>query len=148
MTRAACLFMLALSVTTIVQAQSPQAVMDTFEEQLHADGPARAIATLFDSNPWLRANEDVKASISGQLENLLPRVGAYHRNERMGSTQVSESFVFYTYLYLYDRQPLRFHFTFYRPADTWMLFNFSFNDSFSDEFEEAHRLYKVNHPIP
>ncbi len=41
------------------------------------------------------------------------------------------------YTVKYDRQPLRFVFKYYRPADQWRLQDFRFTDSFDEDLEAA-----------
>ena len=48
-------------------------------------------------------------------------------------------FVHVTYLALYDRQPVRMEFQFYRPKDEWIIYSFSFDVKFDDEVEAMAR---------
>ncbi|GEM_PF-865145 len=144
-----CVIAVCLMIAPAASAQSsPVEYVEQFAQQLATEGPASAVDQLFATNEWMRGNRDARDNMVHQLSQVLPMVGAYHDKEQLAVTQAGSSLVFYTYLFLYDRQPLRFHFMFYRPADDWMLYNLSFNDSFSGELEEAHKLHLLDLATP
>ena len=144
-----CLVVLFSITAPIASAQSsPVEYVEQFAHQLATEGPASAVDQLFATNEWMSGNRDARDNMVHQLSHVLPMVGGYHNKEQLAATQTGSSLVFYTYLFLYDRQPLRFHFMFYRPAGEWMLHNLSFDDALSGELEEAHSLRTLHRTVP
>lgn len=43
----------------------------------------------------------------------------------------------------YDRQPLRFSFTFYKAKDVWQLYNFEYIDRLIEELDESSKVYRL-----
>jgi hypothetical protein len=71
-------------------------------------------------------------------------VGKYYGNELITKKQFSESFVLYSYVFKYDRQPIRFIFKFYKPNDKWMLYSMKIDRDLDDEIEQSAKLYYLN----
>jgi len=135
--------MMALATTAFAQ-QEPQELIDQFFTSYEADA-GKAVRELYKTNPWTeRAKDDVDNIVNivnGFNEESL---GAYFGNELIITKKYSESFILYSYMVKYDRQPLRFLFKFYKPNDKWMLYSFSLDDEIDAEIEEAAKLYNLN----
>lgn len=105
----------------------------------------KAVRDLYKTNKWTeRIQDDIENignKVDGFNENLM---GKYYGSELITSKKFAESFVLYSYLVKYDRQPLRFTFKFYKPNDKWVLYAFQYDDSLDDEIEEAAKLYHLN----
>lgn len=71
-------------------------------------------------------------------------MGKYHGQELITTKKFSESFILYSYLEKYDRQPIRFIFKFYKPDDKWVLYSYALDDGLDDEIQEAAKLYYLN----
>ena len=71
-------------------------------------------------------------------------VGKYYGYELITKKQFSESFILYSYMVKYNRQPMRFIFKFYKPNDKWTLFEFTIDSDLDDEIEQAAKLYYLN----
>jgi hypothetical protein len=145
MTRLAPLCLLCIAFAAPVLGQSePQDLIAAFAERLHTEGPHVAVDSLFSTNEWMMRSQDTRDQITTQLTNLLPLIGAYHGREQIATRQAGGSLVLYSYLFKYDRQPVRFNFMFYRPEEEWRLYRFTFDDSFDVELEEANKLYYLD----
>ncbi len=78
-------------------------------------------------------------NVKNQLVGIEQLVGAYNGFERIGEYEVTNRFAHVTYMALYDRQPVRFEFQFYRPREDWMTYSFAFDVGLDDEIEAAQR---------
>ena len=65
--------------------------------------------------------------VINQLTSAERVMGKYFGHELLVETKVADRLVNQYYLVIYERQPLRFELTFYRPADEWVFQNFAFN---------------------
>ena len=132
-----------LATSTFAQ-NSPQKIIDDFFVAYKNDA-GKAVKDLYKTNLWTERIKDDIENIANKLNGFtLDFVGKYYGYELITTKKFSESFELYSYLVKYDRQPIRFTFTFYRPNDKWMLYSFQFDDSFSKEMEEAAKLYYLN----
>lgn len=133
-----CLLVLAVPATA---QRTPERLIEAFAERIEADGPRAAVDSLFATNEWMMRNQDTREQVGSQLANLLPLVGDYLGMEHVATKRAGESLVLHSYLFKYERQPVRFNFMFYRPEGEWGIYRFSFDDSFDAELEEANKLY-------
>jgi len=88
-------------------------------------------------------SQDAIQNLKSQLGNLQPLVGEYYGFEPITIKSAGKSFVLYSFLVKYDRQPIRFTFEFYKPQDKWRVFSFSFDEELDDEVEEAAKAYRL-----
>lgn len=137
------LLCMAFASPTLAQNE-PQDIIATFADRLENEGPRAAIDSLFSTNEWMMRSQDTRDQITTQLTNLLPLIGEYHGREQIAARQAGGSLVLHSYLFKYDRQPIRFNFMFYRPQEVWTLYKFTFDDSFDAELEEANKLYYLD----
>lgn len=105
-----------------------QEQIETFFTHVEAGEPVEAIDTLYADNPWVTSVSDQLATLKAQFGGLSDLVGAYLGNELLAVRQVSGRFVYVWYMGFYERQPLQFHFSFYRPDDRWLLYQLSYEE--------------------
>lgn len=98
-----------------------------------------AIDSIYSTNQWISLESDSIVQIKGQLQNLSKLVGDYNGYILIDENSIKDRFVHVTYLALYDRQPVRVEFQFYRPTDTWKIYSFSFDTEFDKEVESETR---------
>ncbi len=118
-----------------VSADDYEAMVGTFFQELSTQGAIRAVDNLYASNQWINSNSDAVINLKNQLGGVSNLVGAYHGVEKIAEYRVGSRFVYLSYMALYDRQPLRFIFEFYKPTDQWRVFSFSFDDDLDDDLE-------------
>ena len=116
-----------------------QKEIDAFFTLCRDGRSVEALDALYATNPWISESSDAVANVKSQLAGLEQIVGDFHGQEKLGERNVKDRFVHVTYLALYDRQPVRMEFQFWRPKDEWMVFSFSFDVNFDDEIELAER---------
>ncbi len=131
------------SFTSFAQSSSDELIMKFFKEFPNNSG--KAIDELYGTNPWTTrikdAIDNLKKEVSGYTVDY---VGKYYGYETIIKKQFSESFVLYSYMVKYDRQPMRFTFELYKPNDKWTLFSFKIDTELDDEIEQAAKLYYIN----
>lgn len=98
-----------------------------------------AIDTLYSTNPWMSSASDAIQNIKTQLQGIEKLVGNYNGKELLGEHNIKNRFVHVTYIALYDRQPVRMEFQFYRPKSDWIIYSFSFDIKIDEEIEKGAR---------
>ena len=123
----------------LINAQSsPDGYIEKFFETFQKKGSTPALDELYSSNKWVSKAEDAVANLKSQMVELtVDYVGELHGYELITKKKLSDSYILYSYLVKYDRQPIRFTFQFYKPNKTWRLQSFKFDASLDDELEEA-----------
>jgi hypothetical protein len=129
--------LLLTSVTTWALDYNEE--IKTFFELFSTGKTVEAVDSIYRSNPWIQGAHDAVENLKTQLVGIERLVGNYNGNQKIGQIQIKDRFVHITYLVLFDRQPVRMEFEFYRPADDWMVYSFSFDDEFDEEVEQAAR---------
>ena len=66
-------------------------------------------------------------------------MGDYHGKVKLGEHEVADRLVYVSYMVLYERQPVRLEFMFYRPVNDWIIYSFSFDDEIDGELVTAGR---------
>ncbi len=113
--------------------------IETFFERVEAGEPVEAIDTLYAGNPWVSSVSDQLTTLQTQFGGLSDLVGGYLGNERLAVRRISDRFVYAWYIGFYERQPLQFHFSFYRPDDRWLLYQLSYEEGVVDLAQELAR---------
>jgi hypothetical protein len=91
----------------------------------------------------VNGSKDQTDALGLKLKNTIAIIGEFYSHQKIKKVSVGNDLVMHSYLVKYDRQPLRFIFTFYRPGDTWRLQNFKYDDSIDEELEEAIKAYRL-----
>lgn len=113
--------------------------IEGFFERVEAGEPVEAIDTLYAGNPWVTSVSDQLSTLKTQFGGLSDLVGGYLGNERLAVRRISDRFVYAWYIGFYERQPLQFHFSFYRPDDRWLLYQLSYEEGVVDLAQELAR---------
>lgn len=138
------ILLILVTITTNLFAQkSPENLINDFFVTYEKDA-GKAVKELYATNPWTERKKDdieqIISTVNGLNENY---IGKYYGFEFITKKKFSDSFVLYSYLIKYERQPLRFTFKFYKPNDKWVLFSYAFDDSLDTEIEEAAKLHNL-----
>jgi hypothetical protein len=139
------LFILLISISGNIFAQSEtQNLLDNFFKAYEKDS-GKAVKELYATNKWTeRAKDDIEkivGIVNGFTESYM---GKYNGYEIITTKKFSESFILYSYLVKYDRQPIRFIFKFYKPSDKWVLYSFALDDDLDNEIQEAAKLFYLD----
>lgn len=135
--------LLLCSAATFGQS-SPEEITKNFFNDYNKNSN-KAIDDLYATNPWSIRIKDGIENMKKEINSYtVDYVGKYYGHELITKKQLSESFVLYSYLVKYDRQPMRFIFTFYKPNTKWTLYSFKVDSNLDTEIEEAAKLYYLN----
>lgn len=107
---------------------STEKMVSNFFKLYKNETPAKALNFLFSSNKYIGSNE--VTLIKERIKQYQELLGTYHGKELLTNRRIGRSVIVYSYIVKYDRQPLRFVFTFYKAKDKWKIFNFKINDDF------------------
>ena len=131
-----------VSMCTYAQ-EAPEKIITKFFQDYQQGDPGVALDNLYRHMPWVDRIKDDLDKMKSQFTGLQSLVGRYYGNDLIVKKDLAGRFSIYSYLVRFDRQPVRFVFKFYKPRDKWLLYGFSYDDSFSDELEEAVKVYNL-----
>ena len=139
------LFVLVVLISGNLFAQkSPKDLINDFFITYEKDA-GKAVKDLYATNPCTERKKDdidqIISTVNGLSDDY---IGKYYGYEIITTKKFSDSFILYSYLVKYERQPLRFTFKFYKPNDKWVLFSYALDDNLDDEIEEAAKLYNLD----
>lgn len=139
------LLILLISISGNISAQSePQNLINSFFKTYEKDA-GKAVKDLYATNKWTERIKDDIDKIVGTVNSFTENyMGKYYGSEIITTKKFSESFILYSYLVKYDRQPMRFIFKFYKPNDKWVLYSYALDDNLDNEIQEAAKLYNLN----
>ncbi|MEA3448341.1 MAG: hypothetical protein U9Q98_07830 [Bacteroidota bacterium] len=114
--------------------KTPEDILDPFFDTFEHN-PDKAIEYIFTTNPYIKQNQDGIKRIKERLNTSRKLLGEYYGEELIKLQSVADSFVKYTYMLKYDRQPVKIEIVLYRPNDTWLLYTMQFDDKLSEDFK-------------
>lgn len=126
-----------VTVSTACMAAEYEQKIEKFFSILKAGKSAEAVDFIYSGNPWISRAADSIQNVKNQLVSMKKLVGDLNSHEKLQELSAGTRFVHLTYLAAYERQPIRFRFEFYKPADSWMIYSFSFDDKMDDDLESA-----------
>ena len=127
-----------------IKAQTPEEHITQFFKEYASEGAGKALDNLYATNPWISQSGDAVINLKNNLNSLTKElVGSYVGKELIVKRTIGESYVLYSYMVKYERQPFRFTFQYYKPRDNWMIFGFFFDDQLDDELEESAKLQMI-----
>lgn len=116
-----------------------QSEIDRFFELYESGQKEQAVDSIYSTNKWMSQKQDDIHNVKTQLINLGEIVGRYYGKVELGASDIKDRLVHVTYMALFERQPVRLEFVFYRPGEDWIIYSFSFDDNIDDELSEAAR---------
>jgi hypothetical protein len=124
---------LLLSLPALSQ-KNPEDILDPFFDTFE-HSPDKAITYIFTTNPYIKQNQDGIDRIKERLNTSRKLLGEYYGEELTKLQSIGDSFVKYTYMLKYDRQPVKIEIVLYRPNEIWTLYTMQFDDKLSKDFE-------------
>lgn len=113
--------------------------VDGFFARLAAGEPAEAVSQLYAGYPWMDSLGDQVRQLETRFAGLSDTVGGYVGRERLAVQPLSERFVYVWYVAFYERQPLQFHFSFYKPGERWVVHQFAYDEGVTEVAREMAR---------
>ncbi len=114
--------------------KTPEDVLEPFFNTFDKS-PDQAIEYIFSTNPYIKQNQKGIDNIKERLNTSRKLLGEYYGEELTKIQSVGDSFVKYSYMLKYDRQPVKLDIVLYRPNDKWLLYTMQFDDKLSKDFE-------------
>ena len=140
----ALLMLLSCFAVTSFAQTTPDEILQRFFTE-YKKNPAHAVDEIYSTNPWAGRFRDAIEQMKNTVSKYtVDYVGQDYGNELIVKKQLAGSFVLYSYLMKYDRQPLRFIFEFYKPNDKWMLYSMKIDGNMDDELEQAAKIYYLD----
>jgi hypothetical protein len=129
-------FLVTLLIPGVCVAQGYEEITKKFFAFIEQGKTDEAIDLLSSTNQWVGANSDQVIHLKDQLGRVNNLVGGYLFHELILEQTVGTRYAHLIYLVGYDRQPLRFELTVYRPGDEWRLQGVSFDTNLVDDIEK------------
>jgi len=133
-------FLFILTTVSALGQSEPEDLIKKFFKEYEEEGAFVALDNLYSNNKWMSTNQEAVDNLKTQLNDINNVVGEYYGYEPITKKTMGKSFVLYSYLVKYDRQPIRFTFEFYKPNDKWMTFYFAFDENLDEELEESAKI--------
>ena len=111
---------------------TPEDIMAKFFTMFN-DDVNMAIDYLFSTNEWLESNKEGTTAMKEKFEATRKLLGNFNGYELAGKYYLGESYAKYVYILKYDRQPIEFVITMYRPDKVWKLQNMNFHSDFEKD---------------
>jgi hypothetical protein len=128
-----------LLLSSPVFAGSYQDEIDKFFLAYEAGKISEAVDGLYQTNQWINPVGDEVVQVKSQLSSLQSLVGKNMGKELIATNNVKGRFVQVTYMLLYERQPVRAEFQFYKPKNDWVIYSFGFDTDFDDDIKAVAR---------
>lgn len=112
---------------------NPEDILDVFFDTFKTD-MNKAIDYLFSTNELIAPNQEGIKSIKERLEVSRKLLGNYYGQELISLEKAGDSYLRYTYMLRYDRQPVKIIIVMYRPDTKWKVQNLNFEDKMDDSF--------------
>lgn len=110
----------------------PEDLVNTFFELYRSRGPVTAVDYIFANNPYIFEKQESVQSLKTKISNLEKMLGKENGSFMVQNQDFEGTIRVITYIVKFDRQPLRFSFVFYKPADRWLTYQFNFDDAMND----------------
>ena len=131
-----CLGLILFLVSCNEKVETPKSLVTDFFETYKKQGVDIALNTIFQTNKYMINESD--SAIENLKESLVSHIntiGNYHDYEIISEYPISKSIKYYTCIVNYDKQPLRFNFTFYKANDFWALYSLNFDNNIMEELD-------------
>jgi hypothetical protein len=90
-------------------------------------GAEKALDDLYATTPYAESLQEALTGMKEQFGKFPTVMGALHGHERVTAKEITDRFAHVWELAYFDRQPLSFYFTFYRPKDRWQIYSMDYS---------------------
>jgi hypothetical protein len=120
----------------------PKYLVDNFFEIYKTKGVTDALDNIFQTNEYMikQSKSDIE-TLKESLYSLINVIGNYYGYEIISEYSMGKSIIHYCCIVKYDTQPVRFNFIFYKSSDTWVLYNFNYDNSIVNELDEMAKYH-------
>jgi hypothetical protein len=128
--------------------QSSDDLVSRFFQLYKAQGSDSAMQFIFHTTPYVDSSSDDINNLRALLRKTIRQEGTYRGYDLLTKKFAGPDVVIFVLLAKYDREPLTFRITLYRPVDKWQILTFTFNDKISDELEDASKAVFFSGNLP
>jgi hypothetical protein len=128
-----------LSFGNVMAQTTPQEIVDSFFKIYKTNEPLKALEDLYSHSPWLTDKNEGVNNLKTKFSGLKEHVGELYGYELLSTKNAQNTFVIITYLVKFNNNPITFTFEFYKPDKEWIVYSFSYDDSFVSEMEKSVR---------
>ena len=121
-------------------------IVDHFFSQVKAEKYTDAAHTLVDTNPQDAYNVDKHEVVARGLQNITQHFGAFQEFKPLVSKNLSDAIGYVYGVGLYERNPIRFEFIFFKSGVDWRIWRYDFNDNFADEIRDQVGIHIQSSP--
>lgn len=124
-------------------ADNPEKVIEDFFSDYSKKNMDDSIANFFKKNKWMNRSKDEIDNLKLKLNSIVELIGLYHGHDFITQKRIGDRYILISYFVRHERQPLRFIFSFYKPNDTWVGFQFEFDMNYNEELKQASGLFNL-----
>jgi hypothetical protein len=103
---------------------------------VQANKYGEAIDYIYSGNKWMKAKPDEIANVRTSFNGLTALVGEFRGYENITEESIGTRYVVAEYMALFDRQPFRFYFRFYKPEDSWVIDAFGYQGDLDEWLQQ------------
>lgn len=129
------IIILTMTLGCEAQQESPNDIVNNFFNIYKTNEKNKALDYIFSTNKFISQNDI--SIIKNQIKQYSDILGKYYDKELFIKKNIGKSIEVHTYILKYERQPIRFVLTFYKPNNQWKIHNFIISDDFVSELEKA-----------
>ncbi|GHT42528.1 hypothetical protein FACS189437_10470 [Bacteroidia bacterium] len=120
----------------------PKYLVDNFFEIYETKGANDALDNIFQTNEYMikQSKSDIE-TLKESLYSHLNTVGNYHGYEIISEYSLGKSISHYCCVVKYDKQPIRFNFTFYKAKNSWVLYGLNFDNNIMGELDDMAKFH-------
>lgn len=123
----------------LVEDAELKKINTTFFEKLKSNGEENALTYLFAKNPSLDA-----IPLRSKLDTVSAVFGKYMGVEKITEKGIANGLILTSFLVKYERQPVRFTITYYKPKAEWLLYKFQIDENALNELEDSAKLFMLS----
>lgn len=144
-------YIIIFSLLLLVSCNQKQAVhtdsdviVESFFNTYKNQSPKVALNEIFATNKYFEIMHSQSVDeVKDKLLSSVDSIGEYCGYEIVSRRTIGHSLIHYSCVLKYEIQPIRFMLTLYKPKDKWLLFNFQFCMSFTNELDESSQFYYI-----
>ena len=140
-------FALLLMATQLLSQQSDKGYMgavNQFFTLIQQEKYDEAVDHIYSTNPWMKEMGDDIAKVKSGLSNLPSLAGGLLGYEKITEASIASGFMHLNYIVNYERQPIRFYFSFHKVHDKWITYAFGYKDDLGDWADEKAKNIYLN----
>lgn len=138
---------LLLMTTQLLSQQSDKGYMgavNQFFTLIQQGKYDEAVDHIYSTNPWMKEMGDDIAKVKSGLSNLPSLAGEFLGYEKITEASIASGFMHLNYIVNYERQPIRFYFSFHKVHDKWITYAFGYKDDLGDWADEKAKNIYLN----